>query len=231
MSGYISAYQTIFIHVPKTAGTSIERLPWIRSSGHDPIWTFSKDLRDTSFKCAFTREPHHRFMSAATAGFLVDGNPPFAKQSDIPPFAVMRDKITDIIKGIYDDNQGRELQPEYIFQRNGRGHPDPMPHFVGWSYRVHYFPQWFFLTDKNGDIGVDLLGRYETLESSWKRICSRMGAIYQPLPHLRNAQIHRPSLEYFYTPETWDMITTLYQTDFDLFNYAIYGLEELNEIT
>ena len=228
MSGYVKRHNAIFIHVPKTAGTSIELLPWINTRGHNPIWTFPIDLRKRAFKFGFVREPHARFMSACTAGFLINGAPPFGPKADAPPFQVMRDKITEIIEGIWSDQHGKQLNPALHWKRIGNAE---LPHFEGWKYRVHFFPQWIFLADERGEIGVDMVGRYEALESSWEQICNRMGAVYQPLPHHRNAQTHRPSLNYFYTEKTWDMISMLYQRDFELFRYPLLTLEESNAIT
>lgn len=221
MSGYIHNCKSIFIHVPKTAGTSIERLPWINTRGHNPVWTFPQRYLEDYFTFGFVREPHSRFMSAATAGFLVEGNPPFGPKPNPPSFPHMRNEITRSIKNIWDTQKGKELRPDYIFERNRRRYPAPLPHFMGWPYRIHFYPMWFFLTNRSGNIAVDMVGRFENLDSSWRKICDRMGVVYEPLPHLRNGQIHRPPLDYFYTPETWDMVSILYQKDFELFDYPI----------
>jgi len=168
-------------------------------------------------------------MSACTAGFLISGAYPFERKPNPPTFPEMRYRITNIIEDLFNSQKGKQFSPAYLWQRIGS---DQLPHFSGWPYRVHFFPQWLFLTNaEDGQIAMDMVGRYESLESSWEQICKRMGAIYQPLPHYRNTQIHRPSLNYFYTERTWDIISMLYQRDFELFRYPILTLEESNAIT
>ena len=222
MSGIVKGTDTIFIHVQKTAGTSIARLPWIRTRGHNPIWTFPKEARRrANFSFAFVRHPQDRFMSATTAGMLIFGEPPFGPRPNPPSFKEMKETATKLIANISKTEKGKPFNPKRNWQRTPT-HPHTLPHFVGWPYRVHYFPMWFFLTDPDYRMGVEFIGRYERLAEDWGKICYRMGASYEPLPHRRNASLYRAPLQDYYTKETAKMIADLYQKDFELFDYEPY---------
>lgn len=223
MSGLLNINrQILFIHVPKTAGTSIEKLPWVHTAGHNPVWTYPDKLREQlEFSFAFTRHPQDRFMSAATAGFLIGGYPPYDPKPNNLPFTELKKRITIVINNIYSAQKGKEFNPERKFQMIGR-FPDPYPHFIGWNYKVHYYPMWFFLTDQGNKIGVDFVGKYESLARDWEIACEKMGLEHEILPHHRNAALYRAPLRDYYTKDTARMIADLYQKDFEIFDYEVY---------
>lgn len=79
MSNINQALNHVFIHVPKTGGTSMERQPWVGGNGHANIlglrdqFTGSQEQWDSMFKWGFVRDPVARFCSTHRA-FLQHGN-------------------------------------------------------------------------------------------------------------------------------------------------------------
>ena len=79
------------------------------------------------------------------------------------------------------------------------------------------FQQHDYVTNENGKVMVDFLGRYERLEQDFAAACDRIG-IAPRLPHLNKSD--RNSYQIYYTPETRDIVATLCRRDIELFGYS-----------
>ena len=179
MSIFNREHNVLFIHVPKTAGTSMERCFFLGGGGHKTIRDFPE--AQDAFRFAFVRNPWDRFISA------------YCCQTNV-------DDPNDL--GAFD-----------WFVRN-RCSPNQYP--VRGLYWKHFIPQWHFLLDVYGRIGVDFVGHFESLEKDWRHVCRRVG-VTAKLPHERKVD-HRP-YKHYYTPESWDIIGRLYRRDVKLFGY------------
>ena len=84
-------------------------------------------------------------------------------------------------------------------------------------YRDHFLPQHYFLLDKDGKIGVDYIGHFETLQRDWAHVCAILG-VREELPHYRKG--NRLHYRNYYTPDTWEIVGRLYKGDVDLFGYG-----------
>lgn len=84
--------------------------------------------------------------------------------------------------------------------------------------RVLIRPQTILLEDELGNLGMDYIGRYETLQASFAAICREIGLAPQPLA-LANASQHGDYAAY-YDDGLLRQVTALYQQDFDNFGYA-----------
>lgn len=154
MSIFNRQYNTIFIHIPKTAGSSMQAV--LGHGGHETIYHFmEQDGFDGAFKFAFVRNPWDRFISLR-----------FHKQQ-----------------------------------------PQPQDHLKS---------QHEFICDGQGNILVDFVGRFETLEADWQHVCRTLGII-ESLPYIRKGN-HDNYMSY-YTPELWNEIAEKYQRDIEIFGY------------
>ena len=79
-------------------------------------------------------------------------------------------------------------------------------------------PQAGLLLDEAGQIGVDCIGRYENVQSSFRRICRRLGLPERPLAVV-NAVPHKPFDDY-YDDELRRLVTQFYRRDFNVLGYA-----------
>lgn len=83
--------------------------------------------------------------------------------------------------------------------------------------RVLVRPQQLQLTGADGQIALDYVGRFETLQASYDEICSRIEIPSAELPH-KNASDHSTFAQY-YDDELREIVADYYATDLKLFNY------------
>ena len=85
-------------------------------------------------------------------------------------------------------------------------------------------PQGDMLEDEAGDLGMDFIGRYESLQQSFGEACRRIGIPEQPLAR-SNATDHRDYATY-YDDELLRLVTDFYRPDFNSFDYAVAASAE-----
>lgn len=78
-------------------------------------------------------------------------------------------------------------------------------------------PQWDMLADERGTLGMDFVGRYETLQPSFEEACRRIGIAAAPLPRSNAAE--RGDHAEYYDAELLGVVTEFYRRDFDAFGY------------
>ena len=177
-------YKCIFLHIPKSAGTSIERFlreidPQIpqkvlRKRG------FSHFLNDHPdyYVFSFVRNPYDRFVSAWKWGelkFSKEGNLSFYKKERSVSFKeyVLLTADLDYRK----DNQN--LWSEY-----DEYHTLPQFEFFPNLNGGHYF------TDKiSPAFTCDFIGRFENLHEDFNTVCSSIGIKQFKLPHAYKSKL------------------------------------------
>lgn len=186
--------KTIFVHINKTGGTSVESafviqrdmrfsdqiLPWqIREKVGSTDW-------DKSFKFAFVRNPWDRFVSEYF--FRRDSNlcPRFLRHS-LPFEAFVQNRLEML-------QNPSSPQSEIIRFRS----------------------QILWLTDKNGDLVVDYIGTFEDIAHSFDYVCQRIGTKLRLNHH--NATKHEHYTKY-YNDETYEIVRNLHLEDIEAFGY------------
>lgn len=223
MTGYNQEHDVLFVHVPKTAGSSIEHAPFVSGMGHEPYWSLPEAMRERAgFSFAFVRNPYSRFVSIVTEGFYTvmraQGEEPKTPEDEQRVF----ERAQQLVH--YAASQAPaegELQLGTTERWNILGkQDDPLPHLEGFAWPIHYVPQHYFVSEPGmTGIGVGFLGRFEQLQQDWQRVCDRVGVPFE-LPHKRNAQKNRRRhYSEFYTPEIQDVVRRCYRRDFEVFGY------------
>lgn len=180
MSIYNPKHNALFIHVPKTAGTSMERAPFLGGGGHETIRDYP-NVPESAFRFSFVRNPWDRLVSGFACQHAYEGAGP--------------DRFREFV---YSHCSDGEYPTEGV-------------------YTNHFLPQWHFLLDNHDNIGVDYIGRFESLDSDWRHVCDILNVKYE-LPHYRKGE--RGYYKDYYTADTWDIVGKLYQRDVDLFGYG-----------
>lgn len=189
-------YKILFIHIPKTGGTSI--LTLLGGTAHAPISYFKHLIEykivgikfEELFKFAFVRNPYYRFASAATAHYM--------KQKSLRN--LNREKEYEITQKGF---------TEFIYDYIITNKSDTWKHFHQQNY---------FVCIENR-IAVDFLGRFENIVTDWKYISNKIG-ITSELSHKKNNNMKVEDYKNLYTEETRKIIYKKYELDFKLFNYS-----------
>jgi chondroitin 4-sulfotransferase 11 len=188
--------KSIFIHIQKTAGASIEDA----MKRHDPAaetgiesgrrHLFARDVRNivdprtwsAYYRFAFVRNPWDRLVSWYSMCMQNDAPNAFAKhvRDHAPTFA-------DFVVGTT----------------------------TGIAQRTTY-NQLDFLTDEDGVLIVDFVGRFERLAEDWAVVRQRLGLTAE-LPHA-NRSAHRGYRDY-YTAATRDVVARRFERDIAHFGY------------
>jgi Sulfotransferase family len=209
------SHKTIFVHIPKTAGTSIEAVLGMHGNKQDigvvPYFNQELDhehlygrqmqhmtaqairtvlnndaLFDSYFKFTVVRNPWDRLVSALA----------WTDQK-----WVRGEELT--ISGF--DSQVRQLHDLLV---TARTEPVQLPHYL--------YPQSLYIFDAARRPLVNFIGRYENLAADWRVICDKLGLSIE-LPG-RMKSHHRDYREY-YSPETRQRVADMYALDINLFQY------------
>lgn len=212
--------ENLFIHIPKTGGNSIRRgAPWVTPYADRGVASEAKKRIgkkwDDIFTFAFVRNPFDRMVSIYF--YLVsESRGDYAQRllsqrktpKQVWPYVAVGETHTRLQWDAFDgfDWFIRSFNFEYL-----KTHPD-----------THIFwPQSTFICNKDGEILVDFVGRFEQLGKDWEEVCRRCKIKIEPLPHL-NKSSHPPWKD-LYHPETRRIVRKVYADDFRLFYPDLSG--------
>lgn len=200
---YSGAYNTVFVHIPKTAGQSIER---VFVEKHGLTWQTRAPLLLRK-KAEGERGPMrlaHLFASEYVAfGYLTPER--FARAFK---FTVVRHPYDRAISEFRYLNRNRHESME-AFQRELRGH----------DLIRHLAPQAAFIFDEAGNQLVDHIARFERLADEFARLSERIFGHSMPLPHVNKSGPATDADVFDF--ETRQLIYKRYERDFDLFKYPV----------
>lgn len=189
-------HKAIFVHVPKTAGTSMRG--YFRSHGFAPVeyhapdgsndnitkvyirgtsWRIKRNLEDVwgeYFKFAFVRNPWDRLVSC-----------------------------------------WKNRAPRYkSFSSFLDAHPWPE---TNQQLIWHTLSQLTHICDTDGKLIVDYVGRFENLQEDLDVVCDKLGVPGRKLPHINKSE-HKPYWEY-YTDSQQRFVYGLYRQEIEYFGY------------
>jgi chondroitin 4-sulfotransferase 11 len=196
-------YRCIFVHIPKTAGKSINRFFRIAWQNHKDLSRYAEELPpqlfSSYFKFAIVRNPWDRLLS--DYNFQKTKNTPSNKKL----FAI--------------DNRGRTrgfrewletaLADPFYYESQQWG-ADVSAHIHRWSPQV----DWISL---NGQIAVNAVLKIENLKTDFENVRRRLGLPAGGLP-CRNWKFH---LHYscYYDEATRRLVEEYYERDIAAFDY------------
>lgn len=191
-------HRAIFIHIPKTAGTSVLAAlgaPTVFDT-HAPSRAYARaypDLYASAYRFAFVRNPWDRFASAFH----------FMKQGTDWPMQQewARRHIGDQSFAAFTHRLRNPLFRASILAER------------------FFWPQTFWLQGERNAKGVDQIFRFEEIDDATRALCRRFGiAAPAETPHLR--KVDKPDFRKLYDTEMIDIIANMYRRDIDTLNYS-----------
>lgn len=198
----------IFIHNPKVAGTSMERMSWVGGSSHETLYGY-KQLGyniDDKFKWMFVRNPYTRLVSAYNFFSKHPQRFIHPKFHDPEEYKPMLKSFSAFVRGL----------PE-LFDFSLNNFSEHITPRTQWK-TIHIIPQWYFCC-VDGIDQLDFCGRYENLNTDWSLLCLKLNRQPKNLP---TANKSKPVKDYmsYYDDNTLESVNRLYYRDFEYFNYC-----------
>lgn len=190
---YFNEKECIFIHIPKSAGQSIALAMFgDRHPGHwafkDYEWENAKKSRDF-FTFCLVRNPYDRLMSAYY--YLMSHT-----ESELDQYFV--DECLSKYK-TFEEFVLKGLDDEEV---------------AAW---VHFIPQIKFITDKNGKVAINYIGKLEDIDGFSKRIKKELNLSVLEIKKINTSKKLNPEDEY--TAEMKQKVYEFYEQDFRMFKY------------
>lgn len=220
-------YNCLYVHIPKTAGQSVEQF-FMDLLGLD--WEHDREallLQSNDDPARGTEKLAHLSASEyVDCGYL-----PQQEFSAYFKFSFVRNPWSRILSEYRYRNYFHHLSfRDFVLNKL------PRP---GWDdqYR-HVMPQYDMLHDRQGNLLVDFVGRFETLQQDFDKVCERLGIVDSRLPHrnrsdkksrdlkrkirnflFMNGENRFQNMAEFYDDETRAAVTEYYRKDIDAFGY------------
>jgi hypothetical protein len=188
------SHRFIFIHVPKTSGTSIKDV-------------LGQEIYGAGVAPEFQISPNPHYPPAYTAPFdehitatELKGRVPADIWDSYFKFGFVRDPFSWAVSNYFFFLRDRADHPAHAFLKS-QGFDGAIRFFLDPGSRGPLVDgmrlrQSEFLCDECAKPMVDFVGRYETLESDFGQVCERVGMRPLALPKLNQTR-HRPYRDYY----------------------------------
>lgn len=208
-------HRFIFIHIPKTAGSSITQVLSPHSRQPTDYW-MNRLLARCGVRTNLLAPPRHRWFRRHTTARRLRPWLPAAVYDSYFKFAFVRNPWDWLVSYYH-----------FVLERpRHRRHGQirqlgSFAEFLRYECSRRTFLQSRFVTDARGRLIVDYVGRFEHLEADFQRICDRAGLDATLVR--RNQSRHQDYRDY-YDRRTIDLVAQGYRRDIELFGYAFDGV-------
>jgi hypothetical protein len=203
------SHRCIFVHIPKTGGSSIESLIWPEARTLDDLWM------------GFIDKYHNKYQTGGLQHLLAT-----QIRSEVGPeifasyykFSLVRNPWDRAVSQ-FASMAGREDLREFIGMKKDDSFKTYLS-LIGRRRHVQWEPQVSFLHDSAGDSLVDYVGRFETFGASACHVLKAIGLEAKTIPHTQKSE--RGAYAAYYDDESREMIADMYKRDIQAFGYSFF---------
>jgi hypothetical protein len=234
-------HKAIFIHIPRTCGSSIEKALGIYGLKNDGVNTpcpeilfgitrkvylqhltileikdrINKGMFEEYFKFTFIRNPYDRIISEYF--WSEDAKKMNLREFLLDIIAPHRSRAMELYVARYNKFSFRGHRKMLTFSKflPEVAFPNKNKPLILDMDR-HFKSQHIFMMDRDGEQLVDFVGRFENLDEDFGKICERLG-LDAELSHISKTK-HKHYRSY-YDDETRELIHDMYKKDLEMFGY------------
>jgi hypothetical protein len=224
------AHRCIFIHIPKCAGSSIERALGQADHGpNEPDHRSIRMLEQPALTWPALAKPDNLYQLALRVRHdLKPNRNPLNKlkltreqYASYFKFTIVRNPWTRVFSW-YGNCVGR---PE-LRKRFGLEPTTPFDVFIRERLgKGALRPQLTWLRDSRGRLPIDFIGRFETLQRDFEAVCARLQITAAPLPHARKGG--GADYREHYDDHTRALVAQVYAEEIELFGYRFDDFADL----
>lgn len=200
----------IFIHIPKTGGSSINHLlfPYRNfdyyTDSHLTVENYRNwidmDLFNGLYKFSFVRNPWD--LQVSTWRYSVKNHGLTISFKDYIKWKFIED--TNLM--------------DYRKFANSSEH-DQNNELIRSAFYVNRVPQIYFLISEKGYIMMDYIGNLENIEEDMSNICSTLEIDYQHVPKINVSNYENKPYQEYYDEETKIIVDNWFKLDIEIFKY------------
>lgn len=216
--------KTIFVHIPKCAGTSISKsldmttkdnLCYNGSPANYPHLhkIYRPYFSEEEYRYVLRRPPQHFSLREVKK---IIGN-----VDDYFIFSVVRNPYTKLLSAFLRIKAEWPPVPEFrslesffdcfLMMENNE------PKLFN-AYNGHVLPQWWFLLNEQGNLDdLDAIYKFENIKECYNKIQELNPGV--PFPHSNKGREDQSTYDSYYTPQLKEKVYNYYKKDFELFGY------------
>jgi hypothetical protein len=216
------AHRCIFIHIPKCAGSSVERaLGHAEHAPNEPDHRSIRMLEQPLTWAAVTNPDNLYQLGLRARHYLKPNRNPLnkvrltrAQYASYFKFTIVRNPWTRAFSWY-----GNCVSQPALRKRYGLEPSTPFGDFLAeHAGKGALRPQLVWLRDSRGGLPLDFIGRFETLQRDFESVCGRLGVIVAPLPHARKGG--GADYRQHYDDRTRALVARVYAEEIELFGYS-----------
>lgn len=210
------SHKFIFVHIPKTAGSSVTVA--LGAVAHRPQRLLvNRGLKRLGFGAnRFGPHPWKWFRQHEPAA-VMKKHLPAEIFGGFFKFAFVRNPWDQLVSYYHWIKQtpahGRHQQVRAM----------SFAEYLRYETSREKFSQQSFITDRDGRLLVDFVGRFERLADDFRFVCNQLG-LAPPLAHAKKSD--RGDYREYYTPPDIELVKEHFRSDIERFGYSFEGVSE-----